>query len=156
MAKRVQAALVSADLFAVRVLDAFADDHEAILVGVNGLFDLGQELFFFERKLRQEDQVRRIGRVAALGDHGAGGDPTGGASHDFNDAAGAVVGGHAGHINADLHHGGGVVFDDRAVARAIVGVRQVVVDGLGHADDAHLVGALDGFLVDFMGGILRI
>ena len=45
---------------------------------------------------------------------------------------------------------------DRTVARAVVGVRQVVVNGLGHADDAHFVTALDGLLVDFMGGVLGI
>ena len=104
----------------------------------------------------QEDDVGRIGGVAALGQDGAGGDPAGGAAHDLDDAAGAVVGGHAGDVDADFHDGGGVVLDDGAVAGAVVGVRQIVVDGLGHADDAQVVAALDGLLVDLVRGVLRI
>ena len=100
--------------------------------------------------------MRRVGRVAPLGQDGAGGDPARRAAHHLDDAAGAVVGGHAADVQADLHDGGGVVLDDRAVARAVVGVGQVVVNGLGHADDAHVVAALDGFLVDLVGGVLGV
>ena len=35
-------------------------------------------------------------------------------------------------------------------------MRQVVVNGLGHADDAHFVAALDGLLVDLVRGVLGI
>ena len=84
------------------------------------------------------------------------GDPARGTAHDFNDAAGAVVGGHAADVDADFHDRGGGVLDHRAIARAAIGVRQVVVDGLGHADHAHFVAALDGFLVDLVGGVLGI
>ena len=38
----------------------------------------------------------------------------------------------------------------------MVRVRQIVVDGFRHADHAELVLALDGLLVDFQRGVLRI
>ena len=36
----------------------------------------------------------------------------------------------------------------------MVGVGEIVINGFGHAHDAHFVPALDGLLVDFMGGVL--
>ena len=98
----------------------------------------------------------RVRRVALLGEDGPGGDPAGSATHHLDDAARAVVRGHGADVEADLHDGGAVVFDDRSVARAVVGVRQIVVDRLGHAVDAHVITALDGLLVDLVGGVLRI
>ena len=38
----------------------------------------------------------------------------------------------------------------------MIGVRQVVVDRLGHANDTHFVTALDGFLVNLVGCVLGI
>ena len=92
----------------------------------------------------------------AAGQHGTGGNPTRRPAHDFNETARAVISGHAFYIGGDFHDGGAAVFDGGTVAGAVVGVRQVVVNRLGDADDAHFVAALDGLLVDFMGGVLGI
>src|ERR1051325_1561331 len=35
-------------------------------------------------------------------------------------------------------------------------MREIVVNGLRHADDAHFIAALHGALVDFIGGVLGI
>ena len=78
------------------------------------------------------------------------------AAHDFDDAAGAVIRRHAGDIEANFDDSRGVVLDHRAVAGAVVGVRQIVIDGLGHADHPHFVVAFDGFLMNFVGRVLRI
>ena len=75
--KGIEPRLVRADFFAVRILDSFADDHDAIFVGIDCFFNFREKLLLFERQLRQQDDVRRIGRIAALGKHRAGGDPTG-------------------------------------------------------------------------------
>ena len=45
---------------------------------------------------------------------------------------------------------------DGAEARAVVGERKVVIDGLRHADDAEFVAALFGEGVDFGGGVLGV
>ena len=156
MAERVQAVLVGADLLALLVLDAFADHHHAVFVGLDRLFDLGQDGVHVVLDFGHQDDMGRVGRVAALGQHRAGGDPARRAAHHLDDAAGAVVGGHAAHVHADFRDGGGVVLDDRAVAGAVVRVGQVVVNGLGHADDAQRVVALDGLLVDLVRGVLRV
>jgi hypothetical protein len=68
----------------------------------------------------------------------------------------AVVGGHAADVGGDFHDGAGVVLGDGAEAGAMIGVRQIVVDGLGDADDAHFVAAPDGFVMNLVGGVLGI
>ena len=99
--------------------------------------------------------MRGVGRLAP-GQDGAGGDPAGAAAHHFDDAASAVVGGHAADVHGDFHDGAGVVFGDGAETGAMVGVGQIVINGFGHADDAHVVAALDGFEMDFVGGVLGV
>ena len=91
-----------------------------------------------------------------LGQHRTGGNPAGRAAHHFDDAAGSVVGGHAANIRAHFHHSGGVVLDHAAVARGMVGVREIVVDRLGDADGTDVVPAFGGFLVHLVGGVLTI
>ena len=52
MAKGVQASLVRPHLLAIGPLDPLAHYHDAVLVGCDGLLDLGQEFFLLEDKLR--------------------------------------------------------------------------------------------------------
>ena len=155
MAKGIQIGLISANFFAVGVLQAFAHHDDTVFQRVNGLLYAVQKSLFIQGNFGQQDNMRRIGRLA-LGQDGAGSNPTGCAPHHLNDAAGAIIGGHAANIAADFHHGGGVVANDTAVAGAMVGVRQVVVDGLGHADDPQFIAAPLCLLVHLVGRVLRI
>ena len=100
--------------------------------------------------------MRRIVRVvAALGQRGAGGDPAGGAAHDLDDGDEVALA-HGLMVAGELADDGGDELDDRAVARAVVGGDEVVVDGLRHADHAHLPALLLGELGDLVGGILGV
>ena len=56
----------------------------------------------------------------------------------------------------NFHHGRGVIFRDGTETRAMIGVRQIVINRLGHADDAHFVIPLHRFLVNFVWSVLRI
>lgn len=38
----------------------------------------------------------------------------------------------------------------------MIGVRQIIINGFGHADHAHLEAAPDRLQVDFVGGVLRV
>src|SRR5690606_24994942 len=116
------------DVVAIGINQTFADDDEAVFLALEDALHVGDELLGGEGDFGQEDDVRRVVRmVAALGEGGAGGDPAGVAAHDFEDgnevalAHGLVVAGH-------LAHGGGDGIDDGAVAGAVVGGGQVVVD----------------------------
>ena len=152
----VEACLVGTDLFAGFVLHTLAADDDAVLVLGDHFLHPIEESGFIQRNFRQHDDVRWVGGIALLGQDGSGSDPAGGPAHDFDDAAGAVIGGHGTDIEADFHHGGRVVLDHRAVSRAVVGGRQVVVDGLGHTHHAHVITALHRLQMDFVSGILGI
>ena len=155
MTEGVEAGFVRADFFAGFVLQTFTDHHDTIMIRGHGFFHLREELLFVERQFGQQNDVRRIGRVA-FGDNGARSNPPRGAPHHFHDTARAVVGRHAGDIVTNFHHGGGIVFDDRTITGAAIRVRQIVIDGFRHADDAHVPAAFDGFEMNFVRGILRI
>src|SRR5439155_560510 len=155
MTERIQLGPVRGNFLARRAFQTFADDHDAIFQRGNGFFDLGQEFVLQEGNFRYQDEVGRVNGTA-LRQHGAGGDPPCPAAHDLDDATGAVVRDHAADVRGDFHHGRRIVFDDRAVAGAMVGVWQVVVDGFGNADHAHFKAAFDGLVVNLVRGILRI
>src|SRR4030095_14411188 len=88
--------------------------------------------------------------------HVSAGNPACMPANHFNDATRTIFRGHAAHIRRNFHHGGGGVFDDRTIAWSVIGVGKVVIDGFGHADDAHFIAAADRFLVEYVGGILGI
>src|SRR5436309_12696195 len=155
MTERIQLGPVRGNFLARRAFQTFADDHDAIFQRGNGFFDLGQEFVLQEGNFRYQDEVGRVNGTA-LRQHGAGGDPPCPTAHDLDDATGAVVRGHAADARGDFHHGRRIVFDDRAVAGAMVGVWQVVVDGFGNADHAHFKAAFDGLVVNLVRGILRV
>jgi hypothetical protein len=93
--------------------------------------------------------------VAALGQRGARGDPAGAAAHGLDDRDQVALA-HRLVVAGDLPHGGGEVFDHAAVAGAVVGAGQVVVDRLRDADDAQLIALLLGQLGDLVGRVLGV
>ena len=101
VAERIEPGLVGAHFMARGVLDAFADDHNAVFVGLHRLFHFGQKLVLFKWEFRQQDDMGRVRRVAPLGQNRAGRDPARRTAHHLDDAAGTVVGGHAPHVQAD-------------------------------------------------------
>jgi hypothetical protein len=137
MAERIEPGLIRTDFVARLVLDAFANDDDAILVRRHRLLDLGEKTCFVERQFRQQNDMRRIGGHAALGEHRARRDPAGGTAHHLDDAARAVIRGHRADIKADFHDRGGVELDHRAVTRAVIRMRQIIINRLRHTDDAH-------------------
>src|SRR5690606_6220930 len=118
--------------------------------------DVLEDFFLVEGNLGQENEVRRIVRVvAALGEGGTGGNPAGGTAHDLDDRNEIALA-HGLGVAGDFTHGGGEILDHAAVAGAVVGGGQVVVDRLRHADDAELVALFLGELGNLVGGILRV
>src|SRR5580765_4048153 len=96
--------------------------------GRNGFANLREEPLLIEVDLREQNYMGRVHGIA-LGQDSSARDPAGAAAHDFDDATGAVISGHAADIEGNFHDGGAVVFDDGAEAGAVVGVGQIVVDG---------------------------
>ena len=143
MTKGIELGFVRANLVAFGVFQTFAYDDNAAAVLGDSFCYLRNKFFFFKRYFRQQDNVRRVFGFA-FGEDGAGGNPAGSAAHHFDDAAGAVVSGHAADVRAHFHHGGGVVLDDAAVAGRVIGMRQIVVDGFGHANGPQIVASVFG------------
>jgi hypothetical protein len=84
-----------------------------------------------------------------------GGEPAGVAAHDLEDGDEVVLA-HGSVVQGHLADGQSDVLGDGTEAGAVVGQREVVIDGLGHADDAELIAALLGEGVDLGGGVLGI
>src|SRR5205807_4089305 len=107
-----------------------------------------------ERDLRDVDQVGGV-LLAAAGQPGGRGQPAGVAAHDLGDGD-RLEGVHRLVVAARLHDAGGQVLGGAAVAGAVVGARQVVMHGLGHADDAQFVPLPGGEAVEAGGGLHRL
>ena len=100
--------------------------------------------------------MRRIIRViAALGQRCAGGEPAGVAAHDL-DHGDEVALAHGVGVEREFLDGGADVFEGAAVAGAVVGRGQVVLDGLRDADDAEVVGLRGRELTQLGGGLLGV
>src|SRR4029434_942770 len=102
------------------------------------------------------NDMRRVGGHAALGENSAGSDPSSGSPHHFDDAARAVIGGHAADVDAELHHCRGSIFDNGPISGATIRVGQIVIDGFGHTDYAEIIAAFSCFLMNLVGSVLRI
>jgi len=90
--------------------------------------------------LGEIDQVRRV-LVGALTERRAGRQPAGVPAHDLDDLD-RVEAAHRLCVQARFQDRDRQVASDAAIARAMVRERQVIVDGLGQADDEQLVAAL--------------
>ena len=156
VSKGIEAGFVGANFFAGFVLHTLAADDHAVLVFGDHFLHSIEECSLIQGDFGQHDNVRRVGRIALLGQDSSSSDPTSGSAHDFYDAARAVIGGHGTHVEADFHHRGRVVLDHRTVAWAVVGDRKVIVDGLGHTHHAQVVAALHRLQMDFVRGVLGI
>ncbi|MNT13149.1 hypothetical protein D3C72_1481080 [compost metagenome] len=94
--------------------------------------------------------------LAGAGQAGGRGQPAGVAAHRLvdEDAGGGL--GHGRHVQRRFAHGHGRVLGRRAEAGAGVGHRQVVVDGLGHADAGQVVAGAFCQLRYLQGGVGRV
>ena len=134
---------------AIGIVDALGHgDHALAGLVVDGLH-VGDEAVHVKVDLGQVDEV---GAVAGPGGQGGGaGQPASVAAHDLHD------GDHAGVIDVGIamhfHAGGGDELGRGGKAGAVVGAVQVVVDGLGHADDAALIAGLLHVLGDLVAGV---
>ena len=121
-----------AGLYALRHLDALGDSDDHGLVLGHFAADIPHEFFQREFRLRHIDQMR--GGLSELVQHRCGGgQPACVSAHDLCDRDGgnAVNGA----VADDLLHGRGDIFCRGAEARRMVGDAEVVVNGLGDADD---------------------
>jgi len=147
---------VSGEVVAVGIDEALGDDDGAELLALEDALHVLEDLGLVERDLGEEDDVRGVVRVvAALGEGGAGGDPAGAAAHDLDDGDEVALT-HGLAVAGDFAHGRGEVLDHAAVAGAVVGDGEVIVDRLRHADHAELVALLLGELGDLVGGVLGV
>ena len=114
---------------------------------------VSEELVHIEVSL---GEIYKIGSdsVYDSADSGSGGKPARITSHNFND--GYSLGGVNRAVANDLLHCGGDILCRRAEAGSVVGYNKVVVDGLGHAHDSHLVIVILQILGKLCNGIHRI
>ena len=133
---------------AVQAADALADvDQQALALGIAAL-DVGEHLVLIHRDLRQIGQHLAVGEA---GGHGAGGgDPAGVPAHQLQHYH---VDGQSGGVQSQLGGAESRVPGGGAKARAVVGDIQVVVHGLGNADDPDVQPLLLGKLVDLVAGV---
>ena len=147
---------IGREVVAVGIDEALGDDDLTEFLSLEDAADVFENLLLVERNLGEEDDVGRIVRVILpLGEGGAGGDPAGGAAHDLDDGDEVALA-HGFVVTSEFAHGGGEILDDRAVAGSVVGERKIVVDRLGHADDAELVALRSRELGNFVGRVLGI
>ena len=118
---------------AVGVVHAFGHHDHAVANSVTHCLTLREEMLLVEGDLGEQDDVRRLGRALAR-QTARGGDPARMAAHHLHHEHLGRGLGHRGDVERGLAHRDRDVLGDRAEARAAVGVRQVVVDGLRHAD----------------------
>ena len=112
------------------------------------LLDGGQELLLVKVGLGQVHQVL-AGHLAGK-QGGCGGDPPGIAAHELHHHH---VDGQGGGVEGQLQGGHGGVLGRAPEAWAVVRHGQIVVDGLGDADDPQLIAGLAGQLVDLVAGV---
>ena len=108
--------------------DALAHGHDHGVLALEHLGDVRDQGALVERELGQQHEV-------GGGQAGGAGEPAGIAAHDLDE-------GHALEVvdvgvARDLRHGGRDEAGSAAVAGRVVDAHEVVVDGLGHADEAN-------------------
>ena len=140
---------------AIRPFHSLGNHDRAIAVPLDRLFDARQERLLVEGNLGKQNDLRRL-VMGTPGEPAGGGDPARVTPHHFHHEHFGGGFRHRFHIQAGLHHRHRHIFGHRAETRAVIGDRQIVVDGLGnaHADDriAQFVADL-GNLVGGIGGI---
>ena len=128
--------LARADERAVGAVDALTHADDAAAVALHGAGHVLEERVHVEHALGHVDQVRARALVMTR-EGGGGGEPARVASHDHVDLhAGQAAVVHVVALVGERHEA-----RSRAEARAVVGLHQVVVHGLGHVDDLQLLAA---------------
>src|SRR5699024_6431542 len=134
---------------AVGIVDALGDGDHAVLVLFIAGSDVSQELVHVEVHLGDIDEVGAF--AGKVGELRSSGEPAGVATHALNN------GDHAGVIDMAVaihfHDGSGDILGSGGKAGAVVGTEEVVIDGLGHADDAAVISDLCHILGDLVAGI---
>ena len=139
-----------ADELTVFVVNAFGNDGDALVVVLRA-----DGFHVFDKLIHAEGDFGQIDKVGAepfrVGELRRGGQPAGVTAHRLDDAH------HRGIVNfgveVDFHDRGGDVSRRARVAGAVIGAVQVVIDGLGHADDVAFVTGLLQVLGNFIAGI---
>ena len=131
-------------------MNAFGYTDDQVVFCLKTFFQRSKERFLVKIRLRQINQ-HRVVLLEFAGKYGCCGQPAGMAAHDLNN------GHHPSVIDpgvfVDLDAGGGDILGGGGEAGAVVGSKQVVVDGLGHAHHAALIADLLHVLADLVAGV---
>ena len=137
---------------ALGVAQPFGDHDCAIADPVDHLLHTGEERVLVEGDLGKEDDLGGV--VFMLGRQSSGGgDPARMATHDLEHEDLGRGQGHRGDIEGSLANRHRDVLRDRAEAGAVVGDREVVVDGLGNTDTDERVAGLRAELRHLPGSV---
>ena len=138
---------------AVGMVRAFGHHHRAVAVVLDQRIDARKEGRLVEWNLGEQDHDRN----AVVRRQPAGrGDPARMAPHHLEHEDLGGGGGHRAHVQRGLERGHRDVLRDRAEARAAVGQRQVVVDGLRHVDGLQRIAERLRQLAHLEAGVGRI
>ena len=130
-------------------MDALGDGYHAIALLFINAVHIGQELVHVEVRF---GEVYQVGARAVSGGQGSGASqPASVTAHNLDDAD------HSGIIDpgvlVDLHAAGGDILGGGGEAGAVVGSKEVVVDGFGHAHNPALVAHFLHVFADFVAGV---
>ncbi len=141
-----------AGISAVSQLQALGDcDHDGSL-GLCQMINLVQELVDIEDALRQIDRID-TGAVISLCKGSCSGEPAGIAAHDLGHADGRLLGAEGLVVADDLLQGRCNVLCSGAVSGAVIGDRQIIVDGLGNAHEGLLLAMLLRIVGEHLDGV---
>ncbi len=137
------------DEAAVRVMDALGDGDDAVAVLLVAFGHVGNELVHVEVDLGEVNKV--AAGLFRVGKRSRSRQPACVAAHalDDGDLADVIDAG----VARNFHDRGRNILGSRGKARAVVGTKEVVVDGLGNAHDAAVVADLLHIFRDLVAGI---
>ena len=151
----VGAAAGLAHIGAVRQADALGDGDEHGVLVLEQAAHLRQERLDVKGHFGQIDEIDALA-VLALGQRGRAGEPARVAAHDLDDRDQLLLVGEAVAVADDLLDGGGDVLRRAAVARCVVGQGEVVVDRLGHAEEALRLAGEQRVVGELLDGVHRV
>ncbi len=130
-------------------------DH-AVAVFLQNILYILHKLVLGERKFRKVNEVGSIvGIILALCKGGPCRNPSGISTHHFDDGNQIVLT-HRFVVEGRFLDHGTEIFNHTAVAWAVVGGNQVVINGLGHSNYPQSIALALGKFGNFIGGILGV